>query len=103
METNKRGLLSHFITFFTATIVIILILIVYMIGGGIIKKLDNKNSVTKVGIYNEEKVEIDNIFDYSNRFILLNDVKFSIAKGKGTEEAILSMEEILNNKDQKDE
>jgi len=103
METNKRGLLSNFIIFFGATILITLILIVYIIGGGIIKKLDKKNHPTGVGIYDEEKVEIDNIFAYLDRFILLNDAKFLVAEGESVEEALQKMEEILNIEEQKDE
>ncbi|MCD4771414.1 hypothetical protein K8R30_03280 [archaeon] len=103
METNKRGLLSNFIIFFGATILIVLILIVYIVAGGIIKKLDNKNHAAEVGIYDEEKVELDNIFDYSDRFILLNDAKFLVAEGESVEEALQRMEEILNAEKQKDE
>ena len=98
METNKRGLISNFIIFFGATIAIILILIVYIIGGGIIKKLDNKGPTAKVGIYDEQKVEIDNIFDYSDRFILLNDAEFLVAEGESAEDALQRMEEILEIK-----
>ena len=103
METNKRGLLSNFITFFGATILIILILIVYLIGGGIIKKLDKKGDTAEVGIYDETKVQIDNIFDYSDRFILLNDAEFLVAEGESVEAALQRMEEILKTGEQKDE
>lgn len=76
---NKRGFLSSFLAFFGATILIVLILIVYIIGGGVIKKLDK--SVADVAVYNELKVGIDDIFSYSERFVNLTEVRFLVAKG----------------------
>lgn len=83
---RKRGMLSNFLVFFGATILIVLILIVYIIGGGVIKKLDRH--AAGVAVYDEKKVEIDNIFDYSGRYVLLNEVKFLVAMGKGVDEAL---------------
>jgi len=91
-KMNKRGLISGFLEFFGFTILIALVLIVYIIGGGIVKKLDK--SAADVAILDEGDVEIDNIFDYSVRHVLLKDVEILVGKGEGVDSAIGRVREI---------
>lgn len=93
---GKRGLISNFIAFFGATIFIILILIVYVIGGAVVKKLDRGSA--DVAIYDESSVEIDNVFDYSERYVLWNNVKFLVAKGSGVDEAVNEVNRLVVGK-----
>ncbi|MCK4649775.1 hypothetical protein KAT36_00945 [Candidatus Pacearchaeota archaeon] len=86
---GKRGVVANFIVFFGATIAIVLILVVYMIGGGIIKKLNK--SAADIAIYDESDIEIDNIFDYSDRYVLLSEAKFLVAGGKGLDDSLLEV------------
>jgi len=85
-KMGKRGLISSFLEFFGFTILIALVLIVYVVGGGIIKKIDK--SAADVAILDERDVEIDNIFDYSARHVLLNDVEVLVGKGENVDSAI---------------
>lgn len=76
---NFKGQLPSFITIFLATIVIVAILVVFVLGNGIVKKLNNAEG--GVRIYDEKGVEIDNIFNYMDRYISLLKVKFFSEKG----------------------
>lgn len=83
---GKRGLLSTFLAFFGATLVIIAILVIFVFSSVVIKKL-NKVSA-KVAIYNESEAEIDNVFNYSDRFVELSEVKFLVAKEKSLNDSL---------------
>ncbi|MBT6689955.1 hypothetical protein HOB04_01130 [archaeon] len=83
---GKRGLLSSFIAFFGATILIALILIVFVVGAGVVKKLNKVSS--DVAIYNESMAEIDNVFSYSGRYVNLSEVKFLVASDLGVEDSL---------------
>ena len=85
---NKRGgILGATIMMFLATIVIVLILTVFVFGAGFIKKLDRVSA--DVAIYNEDKVEIGNIFTYMDGYNNLLSAEFSIEKGSTVEESIM--------------
>ena len=86
---GKRGLLSNFLAFFGATIAVVLILTFFVLGAGLVKKLDNKGS--DVAIYDESDVEVDNIFDYSKRYVLLSEARFLIA---GEEDVDVALREF---------
>lgn len=76
---DKRGILGGFIAMFGATIAIVLILVVFVLGAGIVKKIDNAGG--GVVVYDEKNVEIDNIFDYMGRYVALLNVRFFLKKG----------------------
>ncbi len=76
---NSRGQLKDLIVMFVATIVIVIILVVFVLGAGLVKKINDVGGGVKV--YNEESVEIDNIFNYMDRYIALLNVKFFLEKG----------------------
>jgi hypothetical protein len=86
---GKNGFLSNFLVFFGATIAIVLILTVFVLGSGLIKKWDNKGS--SVAIYNESDVEIDNIFNYSVRYVNLSEVRFLVAQGNSVDAALMEV------------
>lgn len=93
LRVDKRGLVSNFISFFGATILIVLILTVFVFGAGVVKKLNNAGS--DVAVFNESKVEIDNIFDYSERYVLLSKVRFSVANKEDLDSALDEMEKSI--------
>lgn len=82
---NKKGILGSFIVMFGATIVIILILVVFVLGAGLVKKINNAGGGVRV--YNEENVEIDNVFNYMDRYISLLKVRFFLEKGSSLDES----------------
>ncbi len=82
---NSKGQLKDLIVMFVATIVIVIILVVFVLGAGIIKKINDVGG--GVRIYNEESVEIDNIFNYMDRYVSLLNVKFFLEKGSTLDES----------------
>ena len=83
---GKKGGIANFIVFFGATIAIVVILLVYVFGAGVVKKLNNAGS--DVAVFDEVGVEVDNVFNYSERYVKLNEVRFLIADVSGVDEAI---------------
>ena len=51
---NSRGQLKDLIVMFVATIVIVIILVVFVLGAGLVKKINDVGGGVKV--YNEESV-----------------------------------------------
>jgi len=89
MVTNrfgKKGGIANFIVFFGATIAIVIILLVYVFGAGVVKKLNNAGS--DVAVFDEIGVEVDNVFNYSERYAKLNEVRFLIADGDDVKDAL---------------
>lgn len=82
---NSKGQLPSLFTMFIATIVIAIILVVFVLGAGLVKKIDGAGGGVK--IYNEESVEIDNIFDYMDRYVSLLKVRFFLEKGLTLDES----------------
>ena len=83
---SKQGGIGNFLVFFAATIGIILVLSVYIFVGIAIKKVNNVGEDDVV--FNEENVDIDNIFSYSSRHILLTKAKILIKGGSDVGEAL---------------
>ena len=77
---NSKGQLPAFLVMFGATIVVVLSLVVFVLGAGVVKKINNAGAGIKV--YDEKGVEIDNIFNYMDRYVSLLNVKFFLEKGK---------------------
>ena len=82
---NSKGQISAFITMFLATIVIVVILVGFVLGAGIVKKMNNAGA--GVRIYDEESVEIDSIFDYMDRYVSLLKVRFYLESDLSLEES----------------
>ena len=82
---NKKGILGSFVVMFVATIVIVIILTVFILSAGVIKKLNGAEGGT--AIYDEEGVEIDNVFDYMDRYISLVKVRFFLERGSTLEKS----------------
>ena len=93
---GKRGMISNFIAFFGATIAIVLILTVYVIGGVVIGGLDK--SAAKVSVYDEREVEIDNVFGYSERYVMLSEVRALVAGGMDVDMAIAQVNRKVEEK-----
>jgi|GEM_PF-1193754 hypothetical protein len=88
--TGKRGLISNFIAFFGATIAIVVILIIYVIGGAVITKLDKK-AVSGIVVMDEGEVGVDDIFKYSDGYVLKREIVFLVADEVGVSEAIVEV------------
>ena len=86
---NSKGQLPAFLVMFGATIVIILILVVFVLGAGIVKKINNVGAGIKV--YDEKGVEIDNIFEYMDRYISLLKVKFFLENDLTLDESFVEV------------
>ena len=82
---NSRGQLGPFVVMFGATIAIVLILVAFVLGAGLVKKANNAGAGVRV--YDEESVEIDNIFDYMDRYVSLLKVRFFLEKGLSLDES----------------
>lgn len=77
--SRKRGILGGIIATFIATIVILIILLVFVLGSGIIKKVNRVDDGVRV--INETGVGIDDIFGYLPAYARLAEVKVSVRKG----------------------
>ena len=83
---GKKGGIANFIVFFGATIAIVVILLVYVFGAGVVKKLNNAGS--DVAVFDEVGVEVDNVFNYSERYVNLTEARFLIADDLGVKNAL---------------
>lgn len=82
---DKRGILGNFIVMFIATIAIVLILVAFVLGAGIVKKINNVGG--GVVVYDERGVEINNVFNYIDRYIALLNVRFFLERGLSLDES----------------
>jgi len=78
LSKGKRGLIGSSIVMFISIITIVLILIVFVFGAGFVKKVIKGGGVK---IYDENDVEIYNIFEYMEEYTALLNVKFFMEKG----------------------
>jgi len=83
---NKGGGIANFLVFFGATIGIVLVLSVYIFVGIAIKKVNNAGEDDAV--FDETSVDIDNIFSYSSKHVLLVNAKILMDGDSGVDEAL---------------
>jgi hypothetical protein len=69
-------MIGSFTVMFVATIMIVLILVVFVLGSGVIKKLDNAKS--GVSILSEEDVGLEEVFSYMLDYKKLTEFRFKM-------------------------
>jgi len=90
MIINKKGgILGGFIGLFIMTIVVVLILVVFVLGSGVVKKMNNVKD--GVALYDETNVGLSEVLNYSSDYSDLVEVRFLVEDGLSVSEAILEV------------
>lgn len=74
---------------FIMTIIVILILIVFVLGSGIVKKMNKVED--GVALYDEENVGLSEVLSYSFEYSNLTEVRFLVEDGAFVNDAILEV------------
>ncbi|MDH3353463.1 MAG: hypothetical protein OEL87_03380 [Nanoarchaeota archaeon] len=83
---NKHAQVGDVIMLFVATVAIAIILMFFILGSGLVKKMiDSEGGLV---VYAEKGVEIDNVFNYSDRYERLVKARFFIERGSSLDKSI---------------
>lgn len=87
MRINKKGgIIGGFIGLFIMTIAVVLILVVFVLGSGIVKKMNNVED--GVALYDESNVGLAEVLNYSSSYSDLVEIRFLVEKGFSVDDAI---------------
>ena len=90
MRINKKGgVIGGFVGLFVMTILVILILVVFVLGSGVIKKVNKVED--GVVIYDETNVGLVEVLNYSSEYASLVEVRFLIKDGYSVDGALLEV------------
>ncbi len=91
MRINKKGgIIGSFFGLFVMTIIVVIILLIFILGSGIVKKINKVES--GVVVVDEAGVEIDNVFDYIGRYGDLIEARFLIERGLVVNDALMEVD-----------
>ena len=92
-KMNKRGIfgVGSAIAQFVSVLAIAIILLVFVFYGSGLAKTFGK---TKGGliVYDEDKIEIGNVLNYSDDYVSLTKARFLLEEGKSLDEALTEVE-----------
>lgn len=74
---------------FVMTIIVVLILVVFVLGSGVIKKMNNVED--GVAFYDETNVGLAEVLNYSSSYSGLVKVRFLVERGSSVRESILEV------------
>lgn len=74
---------------FVMTIIVVLILVVFVLGSGVIKKMNNVED--GVAFYDETNVGLAEVLNYSSSYSDLVKVRFLVERGSSVRESILEV------------
>jgi len=89
MINKKGGILGGFVGLFIMTIVVVLILLVFVLGSGVVKKMNTVED--GVALYDEGNVGLAEVLNYSLEYSDLVEVRFLVEDGISVSEAILEV------------
>jgi|TARA_B100002003_G_C13827859_1_gene407109 hypothetical protein len=87
MRINKKGgIIGGFMGLFIMTIIVVLILVVFVLGSGVVKKMNNVQD--GVALYDETNVGLAEVLNYSASYSDLVEVRFLVEDGVSVDEAL---------------